>query len=59
MPTFRIFISGTFFGSITANTKKEAEELFIKLHCKFEKYSKMKDHDWVWKQVEMRENITT
>ncbi len=54
LSVFRIFISGTFFGSITANSEDEAKKLFVELHCKFEKSDGIKDHDWVWKQVEMK-----
>ena len=52
MNSYRIFILDTFFGVITATTKKQAYELFNKNYMKMElKKDGMKDHDWYWKEV--------
>lgn len=47
---YRIFINGTFFGSITSNTEKEARKDFNK-HIDFEELDGIKDHEWVWKEM--------
>ncbi len=58
MNSYRIYISGTFYGSAIARDEKHVLEMLdieIKEKGKNGEPEGMIDHEWVWKQVQQKD----